>query len=70
LDAHESPLLTDQQIRDASPDQLEDLVEQINLALRERGLPGLVRDQQRDVIPGYLAPGDFLDDPLDNPASE
>ena len=66
MDAHESPLLTDQQIRDASPDQLEDLVEQINLALRERGLPGLVRDQQPDLIPGYLAPGDFLD----NPASD
>ena len=44
MDAHESPLLTDQQVRDASPDQLENLVEQINLALRERGLPGLARD--------------------------
>jgi hypothetical protein len=63
LDAHESPLLTDQQIRDASPDQLEDLVEQINLALRERGLPGLVRDQQPDLIPGDLPPGDFLNNP-------
>jgi hypothetical protein len=63
LDAHESPLLTDQQIRDASPDQLEDLVEQINLALRERGLLGLARDQQPDVIPGGLAPGEFLDNP-------
>ena len=66
MDAHESPLLTDQQIRDASPDQLEDLVEQINLALRERGLPGLVRDQQPAVIPGYPAPGESLD----NPASD
>ena len=66
MDAHESPLLTDQQIRDASPDQLEDLVEQINLALRERGLPGLVRDQQPDLIPGDPAPGEFLD----NPASD
>jgi hypothetical protein len=66
LDAHESPLLTDQQIRDASPDQLEDLVEQINLALRERGLPGLVRDQQRGLIPGDPAPGESLD----NPASD
>jgi hypothetical protein len=49
LGSHESLLLTDQQARDASPDQLEDLVEQINLALRglalrERGLPGLARD--------------------------
>ena len=63
MDAHESPLLNDQQIRDASPDQLEDLVEQINLALRERGLPGLARDRQPDVIRGYPAPGEFLDNP-------
>jgi hypothetical protein len=63
LDAHESPLLTDQQFRDASPDQLEDLVVQLDLALRERGLPGLARDQQPDVIPGDLAPGEFLDNP-------
>ena len=63
MDAHESPLLTDQQVRDASPDQLENLVVQIDLALRERGLPGLVRDQQPDVIPGVLAPGEFLDNP-------
>ena len=66
MDAHESPLLTDQQIRDASPDQLEDLVEQINLALRERGLPGLARDQQRGLIPGDPAAGESLD----NPASD
>ena len=63
MDAHESPLLTDQQVRDASPDQLENLVVQIDLALRERGLPGLVRDQQPDLIPGDLPPGDSLDNP-------
>jgi hypothetical protein len=63
LVAHESPLLTDQQVRDASPDQLEDLVEQINLALRERGLPGLARDQQPGVIPGDPAPGESVDNP-------
>jgi hypothetical protein len=44
--AHESPLLTDQRVGDASPDRLEDLVEQIDPALRERGLPGLARDRQ------------------------
>ena len=66
LVAHESPLLTDQQVRDASPDQLEDLVEQINLALRERGLPGLARDQQPGVIPGDPAPGEGPE----NPASD
>lgn len=68
LDAHESPLLTDQQVRDASPDQLENLVEQINLALRElalreRGLPGLARDQQPGVVPGDPAPGESLENP-------
>jgi hypothetical protein len=39
---HEDPLLTDQQLRGASLDQLEDLVQRINLALQERGIPGLV----------------------------
>ncbi len=71
LGSHESPLLTDQQARDASPDQLEDLVEQINLALRglalrERGLPGLARDQQPGVVPGDPAPGESPE----NPASD
>lgn len=68
MDAHQSPLLTDQQVRDASPDQLENLVEQINLALRElalreRGLPGLARDQQPGVVPGDPAPGESLENP-------
>ncbi len=71
LGSRESPLLTDQQARDASPDQLEDLVEQINLALRglalrERGLPGLARDQQPGVVPGDPAPGESPE----NPASD
>jgi len=66
LDAHESPLLTDQRVGGASPDQLEDLVEQINPALRERGLPGLARDQQPGVIPGDPAPGEGPE----NPASD
>ena len=39
---HERKLLTDQQLRDASRDQLEDLVQRINLMLRARGQPGLV----------------------------
>jgi hypothetical protein len=39
---HEDSLLTDQQLRDASLDQLEDLVQRFNLALQERGIPGLV----------------------------
>ena len=33
---HERKLLTDQQLRDASIDQIEDLVHRLNLALQER----------------------------------
>jgi hypothetical protein len=43
---HEEPLLTDKQLRDASLDQLEDLVQRINLALHERGMPVLVWQQE------------------------
>jgi hypothetical protein len=39
---HERKLLTDQQLRDASRDQLEDLVHRINLMQQARGEPGLV----------------------------
>jgi hypothetical protein len=39
---HEEPLLTDHQLREASLEQLEDLVQRINLALQARGMPGLV----------------------------
>jgi len=39
---HEQQLLTDQQLRDASLDQIEDLVQRINLTLQGRGMPGVV----------------------------
>lgn len=39
---HERELLTDQQLRDASLDQIEDLVQRINLTMQGRGMPGLV----------------------------
>jgi hypothetical protein len=39
---HERQLVTDQQLRDASVDQIEDLVQRINLMMRMRGLPGVV----------------------------
>ena len=39
---HERKLLTDQELRDASLDQIEDLVQRINLALQGRGMPGVV----------------------------
>jgi hypothetical protein len=37
---HERKLLTDQQLRDASRDQIEDLIQRLNLILREREEPG------------------------------
>ena len=55
---HEGPLLTDQQLRDASLDQLEDLVQRINLALQERGMPGLVRRQTPEDEPRASDPAD------------
>jgi hypothetical protein len=45
---HERELLTDQQLRDASLDQIEDLVQRINLALQKRGMPILVWQQEPD----------------------
>jgi hypothetical protein len=45
---HEEPLLTDKQLWDASLDQLEDLVQRINVALQERGMPVLVWQQEPD----------------------
>jgi hypothetical protein len=39
---HERELLTDQQLRDASLVQIEDLVQRINLTLQGRGIPRLV----------------------------
>ncbi len=55
---HEDPLLTDQQLRDASLDQLEDLVQRINLALQSRGMPGLVWSQTPEDQPRASDPAD------------
>jgi hypothetical protein len=55
---HEEPLLTDQQLRDASLDQLEDLVQRINLALQSRGMPGLVWRQALENQPRASDPAD------------
>ena len=55
---HEDPLLTDQQLRDASIDQLEDLVQRINLALQERGMPALVWRQTPEDGPRASDPAD------------
>jgi hypothetical protein len=48
---HEEPLLTDKQLWDASLDQIEDLVQRINFALQERGIPGLVWQQEPEHPP-------------------
>ena len=55
---HEESLLTDQQLREASLDQLEDLVQRINLALQERGMPGLVWRQTPEDGPRASDPAD------------
>ena len=61
---HERPLLTDQQLRDASLDQLENLVQRVNLALRERGTPPLVWHQPLPADPsGQLGPGESAERP-------
>ncbi len=62
---HEDPLLTDQQLRDASIDQIEDLVHRLNLVLQERGVPGLVwqRAPEDRAGEGHLARSDPFDPP-------
>ena len=55
---HEDPLLTDQQLREASVEQIEDLVQRINLALQQRGMPGLVWHQTPEEGPKASDPAD------------
>ncbi len=55
---HEDPLLTDQQLREASVEQIEDLVQRINLALQLRGMPGLVWRQTPEEGPRASDPAD------------
>ena len=55
---HEDLLLTDQQLRDASLDQLEDLVQRLNLALQSRGMAGLVWRQAPEDQPRASDPAD------------
>jgi hypothetical protein len=55
---HEDPLLTDEQLRDASLDQLEDLVQRINLALQSRGMPEPVWRQTPEDGPRASDPAD------------
>jgi hypothetical protein len=60
---HERELLTDQQLRDASRDQLEDLVQRINLLLQQRGEPGLVWQTALEDKPRSSDPSDPFDPP-------
>ena len=53
-------LLTDQQLREASLDQINDLVARIDMMLRSRGEPGLVRPRPDD-LPKLADPADPLD---------
>ena len=63
--AHERVLLTDQQLRDASLDQIEDLVHRMNLMLQERGVPGLVwqRAPEEQAGEDHPARSDLFDPP-------
>jgi hypothetical protein len=56
-------LLTDQQLRDASDEQLQDLIARIDLLLRTKGQPGLtVRPPQKESdIPEPSDPADPAD---------
>jgi len=61
---HQSPLLTDQELRDASLDQIEDLVQRVNLALQKRGMPSLVWQQSPSAdVSGQLGPGESTERP-------
>jgi hypothetical protein len=41
-------LLTDQELRDASDEQLQDLIARVDLLLRSKGQPGLTLHQPED----------------------
>ena len=61
---HERPLVTDAQLRVASIDQKEDLVQRLNLVLQERRWPGQLvwqrttEDQAREDHPTRSDPFD------------
>ena len=50
----EQQLLSDQQLRDASEEQLQDLIARVDLLLRSKGQPGLTTrrppEDQRDTL--------------------
>ena len=63
---HERPLVTDAQLRVASVDQIEDLVQRLNLVLQERRWPGQLVWQRTSEGQGeedYPARSDPFDPP-------
>ena len=65
---HERKLLTDRQLREASRDQLEDLVHRINLIFRERGEAGHLAWSVRPEKPAPRGES-TLSNPFDHPTS-
>ena len=62
---HQKPLLTDSQLKEASIEQMEDLVHRMNLMLKERGLPGVLWQRLPDDQVGDDHKG--RSDPFDPP---
>jgi hypothetical protein len=60
---NDQQLLTDQQLRDASDEQLQDLIARIDLLLRTKGQPGLTErpPQKESDIPEPSDPADPAD---------
>jgi hypothetical protein len=58
-------LLSDQQLRDASEEQLQDLIARLDLLLRSKGQPGLALPPRKDErgTPEPSDPSDPLEDP-------
>ena len=56
-------LLSDQQLRDASDEQLQDLIARVDLLLRSKGQPGLTLNSSEDErdTPEPTDPADPLD---------
>jgi hypothetical protein len=63
--ADDQQLLSDQQLRDASFEQLQDLIARVDLLLRSKGQPGLKLDPPKDErdTPEPADPADPLEDP-------
>ena len=65
---HERELLTERQLREASRDQIEDLVHRINLILKERGEAGHLVWSLRPEEPAPRSEP-TLSNPFDHPTS-